>query len=955
MYLKFTAMKNFIYTFLLVCIFTASSFKGFASHVTGGEITYTCTSTPGIWQVTLTLYTDCSGVPLCTGTCNGSCSTTVYITPADSGTYTSSAFLYLVSVSDVDPNPMCASSKSICTNNGCVTAGSFTPGLEKYVFQGNVNLGSTSGIPITICNMRISYSNCCRTTALTNVSTTSPNFYIEAIINRCLSNSPCNSAPFLTNDPVLAICGGQSYQYNMGAIDPDHDSLSFSFTPSLTAANSPVSYSSPYSATQPFPFYAPATAPLPLGINCDQNTGDIGFTSSYGAAGAFVGIIAVKIKQWKKVAQVYTLIGTTTRDVQMYLFTCPSNNPPKIMTNPSNGTLPKPFWKVASGSSLCFNVIGKDTDFLPSNIPPISDTTYLSWNSALASKGATFLPTYNTANRITTGPREDNYQFCWTPDSTMISSIPWIFTVKAIDSRCPYAGKITRSFSITVVGSPTATIIKTPATCYKWNLSYTTPHPEYITSQQWQISNTPGAFNSSDFSSLTSSSINNFIFNDTGKFVVKLILTGDNTLGNTVTIFDTIYNQTIYKLSQVLDNEACPGSSIAIKLKAKHTGGKPPFTTIWFDTTQSLIISTNDSVSILPITSKTYLFIVTDSNGCSLADYSNILIYPMPINSPSVNPTICQGSNFTFDAGNNNGNIKKYLWNNGDTTRTVIRNVEQNYTVRIFDTMGCSNINSFNLFVNPLPTTNAGIDTSICFGKSALLHANGANIYQWFALPSNIVIGNNSSLTISPDSTTNYRVLGNDTLNGVSCFKADTVKLIVNPKPTLPVISGPSIVNINQSNNFFVTNHTGSLYNWFLDIGTVSSGQGTNSINGIFTIAGSSQISVAESQNNCWSDTSSKSVTVNIVGGINEQTAFENFNVYPNPASGLLNIEFETSGKNIEIELFDILGRSALKGTLQHAGGLFQHAINISELNRGVYFLKISADAKSATVKVTLK
>ena len=61
------------------------------------------------------------------------------------------------------------------------------------------------------------------------------------------------------------------------------------------------------------------------------------------------------------------------------------------------------------------------------------------------------------------------------------------------------------------------------------------------------------------------------------------------------------------------------------------------------------------------------------------------------------------------------------------------------------------------------------------------------------------------------------------------------------------------------------------------------------------------------------------------------------------------------SGKNIEIELFDILGRSALKGTLQHAGGLFQHAINISELNRGVYFLKISADAKSATVKVTLK
>ena len=949
MYLKFTAMKNFIYTFLFVCIFTASSFKSFASHLTGGEITYTCTSTPGIWQITLTIYADCSGIPICTNTCNAGCSYDINITAADTGNYSATTSLYLVSVSDVDPNPLCPSSKSLCTNNGCITAGTFTPGLEKYIFQGNVNLGTTSGIPSYTCSIRISSSSCCRNTSLSNASTGS-NVYVEAIINRCLSNTPCNSAPLLSNDPVVTLCGGQAFVFNMGAIDPDHDSLSYSFIPSFSAT-----YITPYTATQPFPFLGFATQLFPLGIGCDANTGDIWFTPSYGAGGQFIGVIAVQIKQWKKVAGVYKLMGITMRENIMYLSTCAPNHPPIILTNPSLGLQPKIAWKVSSGSSLCFNVIGKDTDFLLTNIPPISDTTYLSWNSALASKGATFLPTYNTSNRKISGPREDNYQFCWTPDSTMISSIPYYFTVKAIDSRCPSAGKTTRSFSITVVGSPSATIIKTPTTCYKWNLSYTTPHPEYITSQQWQISNTSGAFNSSDFSSLTSSTISNFIFNDTGKFVVKLILTGDNTLGTTVTIFDTIYNQTIFKLSPVLDTAACPGSSIAIKLKAKHTGGKSPFTTIWFDTAQSLIISTNDSVSILPITSKTYLFIVTDSNGCSLADYSNILIYPLPVNSPSVNPTICQGSNFTFDAGNNNGNIKKYLWNNGDTTRTVIRNVAQNYTVRIFDSLGCSNINSFYLFVNPLPTTNAGIDTSICFGKSASIHASGANIYQWFALPSNIVIGNNSLLNISPDTTTNYRVLGNDTLNGVSCFKADTVKVIVNPKPTLPLISGPSSVNINQSNNFFVTNHTGSLYNWFLDIGTVSNGQGTNSINGIFTNAGSSQISVAESQNNCWSDTSSKSVTVNIVGGINEQTAFENFNVYPNPASGLLNIEFETSGKNIEIELFDILGRSALKGTLQHAGGLFQHAINIYELNRGVYFLKISADAKSATVKVTLK
>jgi Secretion system C-terminal sorting domain len=953
LYHKLNRMKNFIYTLFLVCIFSICSLQSFANHLIGGEITYSCKSTPGTWQVTLILYSDCNVGNICFSGCGGACSKSVNISSPDLPSYSYFISLGLVSVSDVDANPLCPSSKSICTNTGCVTAGSYTPGLEKYIFQGTVDL-SSSVLPSGICNLVFWYQECCRGGSITS-SSYGENFYLEATMNLCASTSPCNSAPILSNDPVVEICGGQTFLYNMGAIDPDHDSLSYSFTPALSGQNYPMNYTSPYTYDAPMPYSPTKNGPLPLGIHCDPVTGDIGFTPSYGVSGSFIGTVAVQIKQWKKVAGTYTLMGTTMRECIMYLSSCAPNHPPIIVTNPSVASQTKLNWKVSADNTLCFNVIAKDTDYIPYNTPIISDSTYLSWNNALSSYGATFTPTYNTANRTVNGPREDSYQFCWTPDSTMVSNIPWMFTVRAIDSRCPLAAKITRSFLITVVGSPSAKIMKDTTSCYKWNLSYLSPHPEYITSQKWQVSNTSGAFNNSDFSTFNSSTVNSFLFSDTGKYVVKLILHGDVSTGAITEIYDTVYNTSSFRLAPLPDTTLCPGSVNFMKLKANHSGGKLPLTTIWFDPIKNTILSYNDSVLVPLNVTKNYVFYVTDSSNCTLSDYSTVTVRNWPVNSPSINPTICEGSSYTFDAGDNNGNIKSYQWNTDDSTQTINANVQQNYSVRIIDTLGCYNYNSFYLFINRIPKINAGNDTTICKGKSIQLQASGANLYQWNLLTDSTIISNTNILTVLPDSSTFYRVIGIDTMNNVSCYKADTIKVILNPKPAIPSISGPSTVPHNMANIYSAANHSGNLYNWFLSTGNISSGQGTNAVNAIFTSIGSNQINVSESQNNCWSDTASKSLTVNAVGGINEKYSFENLNVYPNPTSGILNIEFETSDKIIVLEVFDILGKSVLKSSLQHTGGLFQHALNIAEMNKGIYFLKTFAEGKTMTIKVTFK
>ncbi|MEI6596262.1 MAG: hypothetical protein WCO28_11920, partial [Bacteroidota bacterium] len=373
-----------------------------ADHITGNDLTYSCTSTPGIWHITFIFYRACTGIPICSGGCGASCSFSVNWGASDAGcsSYHGSINLSLTGVRDVNPNPQCPSAKSICTDMGCVTAGSYTPGVERYQFEGNLDLRS---MPSTCCNILVSWYSCCRNTEI-NTGSSWQGYYTDCTINRCAAaNSPCNSSPELSNDPFAVMCGGQSFVFNNGAVDPDNDSLSYSFVPSLQAAGSSVSYVTPYSYDAPMPYYPPKTGPFPLGIRCDPNTGDIMFTPAYGAGGQFCGVMAVEIKQWRTINGVVTCVGITRRDIQMWLITCPPNSPPHLMTDPSNGLLPKLSWSVCAGDQLCFYVIGKDTDFLPSNTPPISDTTYLSWNASLASRGATFLPTYNLATRRING------------------------------------------------------------------------------------------------------------------------------------------------------------------------------------------------------------------------------------------------------------------------------------------------------------------------------------------------------------------------------------------------------------------------------------------------------------------------------------------------------------------------------------------------------------------------
>jgi hypothetical protein len=831
-------MKRILKYFTLLAAVIVSMEQVQATHVVGSDWSYECIpGTNGRFKITLVLYRDCQGIPLCPEVCGGNCTKTMNRIGADpscNGTNFGAVQLQLVSIRDVNPNPRCPDAKSICRNMNCVTPGSFVPGVERVEFSAFVELGPASGIPPQCCNVRFTFSECCRNSIISTGSANA-NYFSDMVINRCLSTNPCNSSPSLTNDPFAVICSGQPFMFNNGAVDPDFDSLSYSFVPSLSGIGASVAYVPPFSFDRPMPWSGPPTGTFPAGIGINSFTGDIGFTPSSGIPN-FVGVMAMQIQQWRwnNNTQAYELVGTTRRDIQVWLRVCPPNNPPTLRTvpgAPGNPLAPRLNWDVCAGDQLCFDIIAKDTDFVP---PTISDTTYLSWNQALAGLGATFLPNYNPLQRRQLGPREDNFKFCWTPTENMGSPLPYFFTVKAEDSRCPLPGNTLRAFAIRVFEKADARIVKNDLKCGNYNVRY----EKNIIRQQyqnviWRISREPDDFTFSQ-GSFTFNNVQqtpNMSFRKTGKYLISLSIDMQGPPGEvcTRTLFDTITIDNPIN-TNVRDTFVCLGSEVT--LGAVASNGQPPYFYRWYNNIRDTFTTLNTNftqpfITVQPAQTRFYTVQVRDVLGCRVWDSIKVTVKPLPVGTLPDSSRICFGDTFTLDAGNNNGNIRRYLWSTGDTSRSIIRTDSNRYIVTLTDTVGCVGRDTMMLKVNARIIPFAGVDTSICFRDTATLVATGGQLYQWRNLMNGAVISpksHNNIVRVAPTNTGTptlyevrvYRSFPDTTARVLECSLTDTVQVTVRPLPTLlrPQVVRACWGSPPQALGAFNTNQPGGQGTW---------------------------------------------------------------------------------------------------------------------------------------------
>lgn len=239
-----------------------------------------------------------------------------------------------------------------------------------------------------------------------------------------------------------------------------------------------------------------------------------------------------------------------------------------------------------------------------------------------------------------------------------------------------------------------------------------------------------------------------------------------------------------------VDASLCPGQTTIINANA--SGGSGSYTYNW---------NTGESTSSITTISGQYYVDVTDSSGCYVAsDTITVGTFPLPAVVAGADQVVCDGAFVVLTGSGANS----YTWNNGiiDGTPFTQSVGSVNYIVTGTDANGCTNTDTVNVQVNPLPNVNAGSDQEVCLGESVVLNAQGALSYAW---TNNIF---NGMAFTPPLGLTTYSVTGTDA-NG--CTNFDNVNITVNP---LPIIDAGPDQEVCEGSNITLTANGGANISW---------------------------------------------------------------------------------------------------------------------------------------------
>jgi hypothetical protein len=725
---------------LLLCLGATSEVK--ATHMAGGEISYKCIG-PRRWQVTLTVYRYCSesAAEFCFSfNCPQSMTATPSPTIAAGGYNPNgctanpasvSFTLQLVKVEDAEKNRLLScgtATKNKCTNLGAVSAGNYVPGFEKYIFEGELNLNLPSLNGPNVCPYwDISWNYCCRN-SMENING-QPSFHIQSTINIFDENSTCrNNSPVLKEEAIISFCAGMEYIYNMGAIDPDGDSLSYRIVKALQSPNSPVVYNPPYSEIVPFPLSDSLpphdSLPGPAFVLIDGATGDISFNARNTTPGFISGNLCVQVLQWgRKPDGLVYLKGTTTRDLQILSKPCPANNPPRFITNPAApGGGPQYNWEVCAGGQVCFTILARDTDFSTDN-PPLFDSTHIFWNKDIVrpANKMWFKPDYTTPK-----PREDRWQFCWQTEKEDGRSMPYFFTVRAEDNRCPEVGKVVRNFSVKVIPEPEVEYTTAYEGCGRYVATLRKTNPTQLFSRvTTEIGKVPGDFTFSN-------GAHTVVVNNPSPATIPGILTrnaptiiqkGNYMIRHTIltgscskVFYDTLQVDTIYNTPVVIlpDTVIKCWNQDSVLLFANGTGGKKPYHYSWYrDALSGPVLNPGQPLTTLLLAgdtqTTTYYVQLTDSANCTALD-SILLLHIPQIDITGVQQAI-KDSSYVYQVTQPLPGIS-YQWftsasgtvvqGNGTPAATIKWNAAgAGYVKAVFFTAGCTDTVELPVQVSP--------------------------------------------------------------------------------------------------------------------------------------------------------------------------------------------------------------------------------------------------------------
>ncbi|MBL4624389.1 MAG: T9SS type A sorting domain-containing protein [Flavobacteriales bacterium] len=328
-------------------------------------------------------------------------------------------------------------------------------------------------------------------------------------------------------------------------------------------------------------------------------------------------------------------------------------------------------------------------------------------------------------------------------------------------------------------------------------------------------------------------------------------------------------------------------------------------------------------------TAMTFMVTVSNCGGIGV-DSITIVLPQLPIALVTGATDFCVGDSTVLTAGVEPG--ASYLWSNGETTQAITVLNDMVYTVTVTNCSGNDNVDH-TVTYTPAPTATFTVsDNDFCEGTSTSnLVAFGGVSYVW----SDGSTG--QSVAITSAGTTIMNVTASNSCGDMASATAVTVTIYTNPAvPTItPSTSGGDLV--------FTSDATDNA--WYVNRSLVQASGGSYTVNWQAITPGQEVTATAVDGNGCTSAASAGVEGVAI--GIDEVTATA-VKLYPNPNNGIFTIE---GNGNYNVTIQNMLGQTIYTGMMNVSTMSF----DLSNVDKGVYFVTISNNTFETTEKVIIK